>query len=110
MEIPCNRDFVRFHGYEVYRDGTVLSKKTKKPLKLNKRIRRGGSFDYRVELFYNGKRKQWTLQRLVASCFLGPIEGYQINHKDRDSSNNHVDNLERVTASQNQKHWRQTCK
>ena len=65
-----------------------------------------GGFDFYVSLYYQGKPKKWTLQRLVAACFLGPIDGYQINHKDRDPTNNHVDNLERMTPSENQLHWR----
>lgn len=102
---PKNPQTVKFHGYTVYRDGTVLGKKGK-PLSTELRARRGDKFDVCVRLCYNGKKQKWTLQRLVAACFLGPIDGYQINHKDRDTINNHVDNLERVTASENQLHWR----
>ena len=106
-ETPCDREFVLFHGYKIFRDGSVCGKGGKH-LKPEKRFRRGnnGVYDLRVRLYYNGKRKKWTLQRLVAACFLGPIDGYEINHKDRDSTNNHVDNLERVTPSENQLHWR----
>ena len=108
MERRCKRTYIIFHGYSIYRDGTVLSKKGN-PLKYTHRKRNGGKFDLCVRLYYRGKHKKWTLQRLVAACFLGPIEGYEINHKDRNTLNNHVDNLERVTPSQNQKHWRNKC-
>ena len=96
-----------FHGYTVLRDGTVLSKKGQ-PMKFEKRMRRGndGKFDLCVRLRYRGKSKKWTLQRLIAACFLGPIDGYEINHIDRDPTNCHVNNLERLTPSENQKHWR----
>ena len=97
----CNH----FHGYKVFRDGTVIGKRGGL-LKTELRERRGGKFDKCIRLYYNGKYKKWTLQRLIAACFLGPIDGYEINHKDRDPFNNHVDNLERMTRSQNQKHWR----
>lgn len=108
MRIPCDRSYVMFHGYKVLRSGIVIGKKGT-PLALDKRMRRGnkGKFDYCVRLYYNGKKKKWTLQRLIAACFLGPIDGYEINHIDRDPTNNHVDNLERLTASENQKHWRE---
>lgn len=108
MRIPCDRDYVYFHGYKICRTGKVYSKEGKLR-KLEKRLRRGkdGKFDYCIKLYYNGKSKKWTLQRLVAVCFLGPIDGYEINHIDRDPTNNHVDNLERMTPSQNQKHWRE---
>lgn len=105
MRIPCNRDFIIFHGYKVLRCGTVIGKSGKK-LKYSLRERRGGKKDLCVKLYYNGKSKKWTLSRLVAACFLGPIDGYQINHIDRNPLNCHVDNLERTTASENQKHWR----
>ena len=43
--------------------------------------------------------------RLVAKVFLGEIpEGYQVNHIDGNKHNNHVSNLEIVTASENIKH------
>lgn len=99
------KEYVEFHGYKIFPCGSVLGKKGNQ-LKLEKRMRRGGRFDHCVRLYYNGKAKKWTLQRLIAACFLGPIDGYQINHKDRDTLNNCVSNLERVTASENQLHWR----
>ena len=104
-ENPCTRPFVEFHGYQIYRDGTVLGKRGK-PLRTEKRARRGGGYDLRIKLCICGDQKKFTLHRLVAQCFLGPVYGYQINHKDRNPTNNHVDNLERLTPSENQKHWR----
>lgn len=104
-EIPCTRFMVKFHGYRVYRNGVVIGKRGRR-IKQTMRERKGGRFDACVTLYYNGKSKKWTVSRLVAACFLGPIHGYQINHKDRDITNNHVDNLERVTPSENQRHWR----
>ncbi|CAK0792255.1 unnamed protein product [Prorocentrum cordatum] len=44
------------------------------------------------------------VHRLVAHAFLGPPPSTQhcdVNHKDRDRGNNHVDNLEFVTRSEN---------
>lgn len=105
MESLCDRPFIIFHGYVVYRCGCILNKKGKQ-LKFSKRDRRGGGYDLCVRLRYRGKSKKWTLQRLIAACFLGPIDGYEINHKDRNPLHNHVDNLERMTPKENQKHWR----
>lgn len=105
-ENPCNRDCVGFHGYKVFRCGKVLGK-SGKDLKVEFRERRNSEkLDACVRLYYRGKSRKWTLHRLIAACFLGPIDGYEINHKDRNTLNNHVDNLERVTPSQNQRHWR----
>ncbi|CAK0890651.1 unnamed protein product [Prorocentrum cordatum] len=44
------------------------------------------------------------VHRLVAHAFLGPPPSTQhcdVNHKDRDRGNNHIDNLEFVTRSEN---------
>lgn len=95
----------KFHGYTVCWDGTVLSKRGK-VLKFTKRDRRGGGFDYCVALSYNKKSTKWTLQRLIASCFLGNIDGLEVNHDLRDPENNHGTNLDIMTRSENQKHWR----
>lgn len=110
MENPCDREVVFFHGYAVYRDGTVMGKHNKPLSPVLRKRRKESGVDVCVWLHYRGRKKKWTLQRLIAACFLGPIDGYEINHKDRDTMNNHVDNLERLTPSQNQKHWRRTKK
>jgi len=101
MEIEFNN----FHGYTVWRDSTVIGK-TGKKLKFQLRERNGGKLDKTITLYYGGKKRKWTLSRLVVACFQGPIDGYQINHKDRDTMNCHNDNLERSTPSENQLHWR----
>ena len=47
------------------------------------------------------------VHRVVADAFLGPPlseEAWQVNHKDGNPGNNHVANLEYVTASENQRH------
>lgn len=45
------------------------------------------------------------IHRLVMETFVGPCpDGHQVNHKDGDKTNNHLDNLEYVTPSENQKH------
>ena len=47
------------------------------------------------------------VHHLVAAAFLGPRpEGKEINHRDRDRWNACVQNLEYVTASENQRHAR----
>jgi hypothetical protein len=46
------------------------------------------------------------VHKLVAQSFIGlcPEDKDQINHLDCDKQNNHVDNLEWVNASENQRH------
>lgn len=97
---------VEFHGYKILRCGTILSKKGQ-PMRCTLRRRNGGKFDLCVNLRVNGKGKKFTVSRLVLEAFDGPMFGYQANHKDRDTLNCHIDNLERTTPSENQKHWRE---
>ena len=52
-----------------------------------------------------GKANTKHVHRLVAQTFIpNPEELPQVNHKDGDKHNNHVDNLEWVTASSNKLH------
>ena len=94
-----------FHGYSVVENGVVLGKNGK-PIKTQLRERNGGKKDVVVRLHINGKSVKFTLSRLVVACFQGPVYGYEVNHKDRNPLNNNNSNLERMTPSENQKHWR----
>ena len=55
-----------------------------------------------VGLCKNGKRKWFSIHRLVAKAFLpNPNNLSQINHKDEDKTNNSVENLEWCTREYN---------
>lgn len=59
----------------------------------------------RVNLYVNGKRKHFSVHRLVAQTFCdGYQDGFVVNHKDGDKLNNVVDNFEWVSVSENSKH------
>ena len=51
-----------------------------------------------------GKRKNMKVHKLVAITFLGNHNGPILNHKDGDKQNNHLNNLEYVTYSDNINH------
>ena len=52
-----------------------------------------------------GKNKTLLVHKLIAETFIeNPNNLPYINHKDGDETNNHVDNLEWCTASENIKH------
>ena len=48
-----------------------------------------------VAIYKDGEQKSYKVHRLVAAAFLPNPNGLpEINHKDEDKQNNHVDNLE----------------
>lgn len=58
-----------------------------------------------VTLFKDGRRYRFLVHRLVAEVFIPNLESKpQVNHKDGNRSNNSIDNLEWVTASENSQH------
>ena len=75
----------------------------------------GGFVSYGTRLSHgyhlvNRAGKGFLVHRLVAATFLGEPESphKEVNHKDSNRGNNHVDNLEYVTRSENTKHaWQQ---
>ena len=100
------KKFKPIEGYDHYyisNDGVVLSIHGKTPKLLKLRKHRKGYLT--ADLFEAGSRRIIFVHRLVGKAF---CEGYssdkEINHKDGNKTNNHVDNLEWVTRSQNAQH------
>lgn len=88
-----------FPLYEISNYGNVRNAKTKKIRK--QQITTNGYL--RVTL-YNKSIKRYTffVHRLVWLNFVGDIpNGLQINHKDENKTNNHLDNLELLTPKEN---------
>ena len=98
-----------FPDYEVSDTGRVRSHRLK-----NERILRPGRCPagrgYMTVLLYTGARKEWRassqlVHRLVATAFVGNPENKRtVNHIDGDTMNNHCDNLEWCTPSENLRH------
>lgn len=98
-------------GYSITEDGKVIGKK-EKPLLPYKRpdgyseimlYRKGDNGRY--------KRDKWLVHVLVAMHFLPhnidtlrPPKGIEVNHKNKDRSDNRVENLEFVTSRENKIH------
>ena len=96
-----------FPDYEVSDLGNIRNIKTQKILKPFKcyELKKSGYERYKVELFKNKKRYQKYIHQLVARAFIEipeknpdgtilDLKTLQINHKDYDTSNNKVYNLE----------------
>lgn len=66
-------------------------------------LRPGTNFGYPfVNLSKNSENHVVRVHSLVAEAFLGPRpDGYQVNHKDCNKTNNRADNLEYVTHAEN---------
>jgi len=87
-----------YENYLIYDDGRVQNKKTKRFLKqfFNK------DAYYLVGLYKNGKRKCFSTHRLVALHYLDSVEGKnEIDHIDRNKTNNHISNLRWCNRSEN---------
>lgn len=86
-----------FTDYKISDSGIVFSVKRNKALKPYERKNYLG-----VYLYGNGKRKFMTIHRLVAIAFIeNPNDLPQVNHKDENTKNNNVDNLEWCSAKYN---------
>lgn len=88
-------------GYQVSDTGLVRNAKTGQVLK--PRISEWGY--EQVCLYYGSKHNFRYVHKLVAEAFLpNPKNKPQVNHIDGDKTNNHANNLEWVTVTENNKH------
>ena len=98
------KDIKGYEGlYQISNFGRVKSF-----LKRKERIlKAGASGDGYLAVFLYGldKSKLLKVHRLVAMAFIQNKENKpEVNHKDGNLNNNHVDNLEWVTSSENKRH------
>lgn len=102
------RPVIGYDGkYEVDNLGTVYSNargSLRKPLKPQIYTNHGVSYAY-VNLYRKGKMTGSSIHRIVAKAFLGyDDKTLEVNHKDKNTLNNSVDNLEWCTKQENVQH------
>ena len=105
-----DRMILRYHKlkfnpkYIISNKGFVISLVRKFHL-LNIRRDKNGYVHYYIRDLSAGKRKDFKAHRLVAEYFIDNPNDYPIvNHIDGDKANNHIENLEWCTYSQNNIH------
>ena len=91
-----------YKGYFVTKQGEVFSKVRKNIKKLAVTVQ----WSYpRVRVMIDGKETSRHIHRMVATAFIpNPENKEQVNHKDGNKLNCHVDNLEWVTRQENKDH------
>lgn len=91
--------------YQISNTGKVKSKKTNKILStyLSSYKKDNHTKYYKVDLYKNNKRKKYYIHRLMAMTFLELNENskFQVDHKNDNSFDNNVDNLQLLTRKEN---------
>ena len=90
-------------NYEISTEGRIFNNKHDRFLE----SRKNKIGYYTIQISIDGELKSLYVHRLVAQYFIdNPNNKKQVNHKDMDKSNNNIENLEWVSAKQNQIHAR----
>lgn len=98
-----------FKNVYITKEGKVYNSKINR----NMSTKRVGSGYEGINLWCYDKKKHITkyIHRLVAETFLPNPNNYpEVNHKDGNKSNNHINNLEWCSISHNRKHCRRELK
>ena len=106
MHNKANLEFRRIPSlkflYEVNEDGTIIrNARSKRCLKCHKQSHNSNTEYWCCYATIGKKIKKVYIHKVVAECWLGAKpEGYEIDHIDRNSLNNHYTNLRYVTKSE----------
>ena len=88
--------------YEVNCDGTIFrNARSKRCKKCYKQAHNSKTEHWVTNVVIEGKSRKVFIHNAVAECWLGEKpEGYEVDHIDRNSLNNHWTNLRYVTRSE----------
>lgn len=91
--------------YEINENGTIFRNvKSKKQNKIKLDMHHSEKGYYVTFCKIKGIVKRVMIHRVVAECWLGDCpDGYEVDHKDRNTHNNHYSNLRYVTKSEQMK-------
>lgn len=91
--------------YEINENGTIFRNvKSKKQNKIKLDMHHSKSGYYVTFCRFKGKPTRVIIHKAVAECWLGDCPyGYEVDHIDRNSHNNHYSNLRYVTKSEQMK-------
>ena len=114
VRLTITKELLRDNHIVVMPTGAIWSfKREGRPLKVTYN-RTDGYKQTALSLWVNGKshRVNVKVHRLVILCHgpEQPSEAHEVNHIDGKKWNNHIDNLEWVTSSENTIHYHQVIK
>ena len=91
--------------YEINENGTIFRNvKSKKQNKIKLDFHHSKKGYYVTFCRFKGNAKRIMIHKIVAECWLGDCpDGYEVDHRDRNSQNNHYSNLRYVTKSEQMK-------
>lgn len=97
-------DIKGYDGYKINRNGEIISYKKIHPRKIKPYVAGNGYWEVTLSPT-KGKYKRLGLHRLLAEAFIEkPSHAEVVNHKNGDTLDYHLENLEWVTDSENKLH------
>ena len=104
IDLSNSKLIQNYDNYRIFSDSRIYSTTFKRFLKP---VKNESGYCYITLCKKDTKKKNFYIHVLVASHFIhnnNPENKTQVNHKDKKRDNNHIDNLEWVTPSENMFH------